>query len=81
MFTRENIAASIREIIQGPMTPGSTSVLADLVYIHRHWPESEALIFGDVESKIKPLTPEQAQQWVSAMKNADGTTGRHWTME
>lgn len=28
-----------------------------------------------------PFTRELAQEWVSGMKNADGTTGPHWTME
>lgn len=28
-----------------------------------------------------PFTRELAQEWVHGMKNADGTTGPHWTME
>lgn len=28
-----------------------------------------------------PFTRELAQEWVQSMRNADGTTGPHWTME
>ncbi|MEY8386244.1 hypothetical protein AALC17_02970 [Oscillospiraceae bacterium 38-13] len=28
-----------------------------------------------------PFTREMAQEWVQRMRNADGTTGPHWTME
>lgn len=29
----------------------------------------------------QPLTREAAESWVAGMKNADGSTGAHWTME
>ena len=29
----------------------------------------------------RPFTRELAQEWVQHMRNADGTTGPHWTME
>ena len=29
----------------------------------------------------RPFDREMAQEWVQRMKNADGTTGPHWTME
>lgn len=29
----------------------------------------------------KPLTRETAEAWVAKMKNADGSTGAHWTVE
>lgn len=32
-------------------------------------------------SGAMPFTRELAQEWVHNMKNADGTTGPHWTME
>lgn len=32
-------------------------------------------------SDAVPFTRELAQEWVHGMKNADGTTGPHWTME
>lgn len=28
-----------------------------------------------------PLTKQTAHEWVQSMKNSDGTTGEHWTME
>jgi len=29
----------------------------------------------------RPLTRDTAEAWVAAMKNSDGSTGPHWTME
>lgn len=31
--------------------------------------------------EMEPFTHETAMKWVQKMKNADGTTGPHWTME
>lgn len=32
-------------------------------------------------SDVQPMTREKAQQWVRKMKNADGSTGEHWTYD
>lgn len=34
----------------------------------------------DDKTQIQPLTRETAMEWTQKMKNADGTTGPHWTM-
>lgn len=34
-----------------------------------------------IENGFEHLTKEQAAAWVSAMENADGTHGGHWSME
>lgn len=31
--------------------------------------------------EAEPLTREEAMEWARTMKNADGSTGAHWTME
>ena len=31
--------------------------------------------------EVQPMTRQKAEAWVSKMKNADGSTGQHWTME
>lgn len=36
---------------------------------------------GRIENGFEHLTKEQAAAWVSAMENADGTHGGHWSME
>jgi hypothetical protein len=35
----------------------------------------------DADMDIKPLSQFEAMQWVNNMKNADGSTGPHYTME
>lgn len=32
-------------------------------------------------SDVQPMTREKAQQWVRKMKNADGSTGEHWSFD
>lgn len=32
-------------------------------------------------SDVQPMNREKAQQWVRKMKNADGSTGEHWTYD
>lgn len=32
-------------------------------------------------SQVQPMNKETAQRWVEGMKNEDGSTGPHWTME
>jgi hypothetical protein len=44
------------------------------VYIHYKC-KLHKMVYGDHLSK------EMAQEWVSHMKNKDGTTGEHWTYE
>lgn len=36
---------------------------------------------GGAYAEDMKLTPELAKEWTSRMKNGDGTTGAHWTME
>lgn len=36
---------------------------------------------GYSSSDVQPLTREKAQKWVKMMKNADGSTGEHWTYD
>lgn len=42
-------------------------------------PRREA--WDDDDDGTPELTPERAKKWTKAMKNADGTTGAHWTQE
>lgn len=45
---------------------------------HRHGIQMAGYSSG---SEHTPFTEETALEWVSRMKNADGSTGPHWTME
>ena len=36
---------------------------------------------GHSGSDVQPMNREKAQQWVRKMKNADGSTGEHWTYD
>lgn len=36
---------------------------------------------GYSESSVQPMTREKAQHWIRKMKNADGSSGEHWTYD
>ena len=77
MFTQETICREMQALADGPMTRESVRLMAELLYLQKHWkalPEAKA-------EDVRPLTREAAVEWVSSMENADGTKGPHWTME
>lgn len=47
---------------------------------HRVHESDETALIGEHRG-ADHLTVEQAKKWVSRMKNADGTTGPHWSYE
>ena len=82
MFSREEVCRSIEQIKQQPMTPERICVLANLLYIKKHWQASEAEEKPEESSREEHgLTRDMAMEWCSGMQNSDGTTGPHWTME
>ena len=36
---------------------------------------------GYSNSEVQPMTKEKAQHWIRSLKNADGSTGEHWTYD
>ena len=69
MYTKESICKAIREIAECPMTLPRTETLAFLLFIKDHCHE----LFNDMKDDSK------FGEWVDRMKNADGTTGPHWS--
>ena len=70
MMTKREIREEIEELMERPMTERNITLLADLIYIHRHMGEC---------SRHKEWG--WGNRWVESMENADGTHGAHWTME
>lgn len=48
---------------------------------HDYYEEKDYNTMGETKMEYMPLTKEQAEKWVANMKNADGTTGPHWSMD
>lgn len=69
MFTKETVREEIRELMEEPVTPSTSRVLASLLYIQEH------------EKCLPSEEPDRAAlyEWVDRMENADGTTGPHWS--
>lgn len=73
MITREKICKEIENTLEhGRMTSQCVADLAALYYIQDRIGESE---------HHKDMDIETARKWVSHMRNADGSTGEHWTLE
>lgn len=73
MITREKICKEIENTLEhGRMTSQSVTDLAALYYIQDRMGEGE---------HRKGMDTETAREWISHMRNADGSTGEHWTLE
>ena len=76
----EKLHKELHEIIERPVTLGRAEevmVYADAICaLHKlgddHFRES---------TKMMEFTEDDAKAWTASMKNADGSTGPHWTME
>ena len=76
----EKLYTKLHEAMEKPVTLGSAeevTVYADAICaLHKlgddHFRES---------TKMMEFTEDDAKAWTARMKNADGTTGPHWTME
>lgn len=76
----EKLYHKLHEAMEKPVTLGSAEevmVYADTICaLHKlgddHFRES---------TKMMEFTEDDAKAWTARMKNADGTTGPHWTME
>lgn len=81
MFTHEIICNEIKSLKEGPVTPSSVAALAGLLYIQKHVQALPDDAQRKHDSQEHGMTRDAAMEWVKGMKNADGTTGPHWTME
>lgn len=70
---------AIEELEKGNPSYKNCEVLS-WMYIIRNAAPARAEC-GRIETSFERLTKEQAAAWVSAMENADGTHGGHWSME
>ena len=76
----EKLYTKLNEAMEKPVTLGSAeevTVYADAICaLHKlcddHFRES---------TKMMEFTEDDAKEWAARMKNADGSTGPHWTME
>ena len=71
--------ARLEELSEKPLTLGADAVAGLLCRLHKldgmdgdHFRES---------TKMMEFTEDDAKAWKARMKNADGSTGPHWTME
>lgn len=73
MITKEKICKEIENTLEhGRMTSQCVADLAALYYI-------QGRISGGEHHKDMDM--ETARKWVDRMRNADGSTGEHWTLE
>lgn len=70
MITKAKIREEIEELMEQPLCERNARLMADLIYIDRHMKECH-----------KSKEWGWGNRWVDSMKNADGTTGAHWSME
>lgn len=62
--------------------PGQYKSRADMTHMDESAHRKGKSIMGYADSDMdKPIPEEVAMEWVRSMKNADGTTGPHWTVE
>lgn len=77
MITHEAIRHEIHELMERPMSRECLGILADLVYLDKHFPH-----FGEKEvTEMHAVTNDDLINWTKHMKNADGSTSPHWTLE
>lgn len=63
------------------MTLGDAQALYYLTEIHKNLKKMIPTATEEYMMNYIPMNVENAKKWVSKMKNTDGTTGAHWTME
>lgn len=79
-MTNKNITDAIEEMRDEPLTDQTAGIMADLLYIRDHWPDS--WVDAEDEDEDHPcFSREMAEAWTSHMVNEDGTTGPHWPLD
>lgn len=63
-------------------TPDQYGTRADITHTDEFKSRNGEYSMGHAESDMDdPMTRDLAMRWVKGMKNADGSTGPHWTMD
>ena len=80
-MTYKNILESIEQIKAEPLTDQTASILANLLFIKKHWCHTDhgKIMQETVNEPVMDMA--MAEEWCAHMQNEDGTTGPHWPME
>ena len=73
---KNNLESEITKFMQQPVNKVSASAVDSMVECWKHINDMQNMIKKDFE-----FTPEKAEHWLLNMKNDDGSTGAHWTLE
>lgn len=72
---------AISELLKEESSVAGYHLLADLYIVRSHLMQSEIDSGYSSSSGAEPFTRQTADEWMSGIKNADGTTGQHWTYD
>lgn len=97
MITHEEVRNEIHEMMKKPLNRDCLDILANLVYLDRHFPTFGYKEVEEMDIRNKHYetmkhheehhdyhtesTKDEMRSWPSMMKNADGTVGAHWTID
>lgn len=82
MGYHEEIDKSIGQVKEWPVTSDNVLTMAALLYIKEHCSRHERREWsGDEGGRAQHFDRKTAEEWTSRMKNADGTSGPHFSME
>ena len=82
MLDLEDINRTIGQLEEGRTSPQNCTLLASLYIVRDHFQGAPANIRTSAKaSGIRTFDKQMAEEWTREMKNEDGTTGPHWTME
>lgn len=84
-MTYKDILESIEQVKEMPLTDKTADILANLLYIKKHWcheTHRDGMESAwDDPAEDMPMSMYMAEEWCAHMENEDGTTGPHWSME
>lgn len=77
----EKVDAYIAEQAELPVTAGTLERMRDVLRYRSEIAECAAKMKRGHSGDAEELSKQEAEEWVSGMKNADGSSGAHWSME
>lgn len=78
---KEKLHKRLEEYMDMPVNAHNIEVISDTVSCLDCLEDYERESYGRRGKKHDKFTREDADEWTEKMKNADGSTGRHWTFE
>ena len=73
---KSELEGTIRKYMQNPISERSSAAVDSMIKCWMRINEMQKMIKKDFT-----FSPEKAEEWLLNMKNEDGTTGAHWSLE